>query len=118
MEHNFKKLKIWLHSMEYVTTIYKVTKEFPNDEKFGLTSQMRRCSISIPSNIAEGSSRKSSKHFDHFLTISIGSLFELQTQLILANDLGYLDPSTFSNLEVDLLSIKNKIFAFRNKILT
>jgi len=103
--------------MNYVKSIYRATKEFPTEEKFGLKSQMRRCSLSIPSNIAEGSSRKSKKHFDHFLTISIGSLFELHTQLILAFDLGYLDPSSFKSLEEDLLSIKNRIFAFRNKIL-
>jgi four helix bundle protein len=88
--HNFKELKVWKESMELARKIYKVTKLFPNEEKFGMTSQLRRCSVSIPSNIAEGCGRNSNKEFGHFLNISIGSSYELETQILLATDFEYL----------------------------
>ena len=76
VKHNFRKLKIWKYSIELVYKTYRITKTFPNDEKFGLTSQLNRCSVSIPSNIAEGSSKSSDKHFKNYLEISLGSAFE------------------------------------------
>ena len=85
--HNFRELKIWQESMKIVKSVYSLTSNLPSDERFGLVSQINRCSISIPSNIAEGSGRTSDKEFIHFLNISISSSFELETQLILANDL-------------------------------
>jgi len=85
--HNFRELKIWQESMKLVKSIYSLTSNFPSDERFGLVSQINRCSISIPSNIAEGSGRTSNKEFTHFLNISLSSSFELETQLILANEL-------------------------------
>lgn len=85
--HNFRELKIWQESMKIVKSVYSLTSNLPSDERFGLVSQINRCSISIPSNIAEGSGRTSNKEFIHFLNISISSSFELETQLILANDL-------------------------------
>ena len=85
--HNFRELKIWHESMKIVKSVYSLTSNLPSDERFGLVSQINRCSISIPSNIAEGSGRTSNKEFIHFLNISISSSFELETQLILANDL-------------------------------
>jgi len=81
--HNFKDLKVWQKSMDLAIDIYKATSLFPRDEKFGLVSQIKRCSVSIPSNIAEGSGRGSDKEFNHFLNISQGSAFELETQLII-----------------------------------
>ena len=85
--HNFRELKIWQESMKIVKSVYSLTSNLPSDERYGLVSQINRCSISIPSNIAEGSGRTSNKEFIHFLNISISSSFELETQLILANDL-------------------------------
>lgn len=85
--HNFRELKIWQESMKIVKSVYSLTSNLPSDERFGLVSQINRCSISMPSNIAEGSGRTSNKEFIHFLNISISSSFELETQLILANDL-------------------------------
>lgn len=82
--HNFKKLKIWQMAMEIAKIIFQLTSNFPSTEKYGLISQMNRCSVSMPSNIAEGSSR-TNKSFSHFLDIALGSSFELQTQLLLAN---------------------------------
>ena len=82
--HDFRKLDVWERSMGMTEDIYKLTKAFPDTEKFGLISQMRRCSVSIPSNIAEGAGRNHDKEFAHFLAISIGSAFELETQLLLS----------------------------------
>ena len=87
---DYKELDIWIQARVLVKTIYVLTKSFPKDEQFSLTSQVRRCVISIPSNIAEGCGRQSNKETIHFLQIARGSLFELETQLILAEDLNYI----------------------------
>lgn len=81
--HNFRELKIWKESINLVKQIYLLTSDLPKDEKFGLISQINRCSVSIPSNIAEGSGRTSDKEFLNFLNIAISSSYELETQLIL-----------------------------------
>jgi len=103
--HQFKELKVWQKSMDLVVDIYTVTTNFPTDEKFGLTSQLRRCAVSIPSNIAEGAGRDSDKEFLYFLSIALGSSFELETQLILSQRLNLL---TKQNLEY-LLSLNNYV---------
>ncbi len=82
--HNFKKMKIWVESISLVSETYKITRDFPDFEKFGLVSQMNRCAVSIPSNIAEGPSKSSNKHFNQYLETAMGSSFELETQLIIA----------------------------------
>lgn len=87
----FRDLKIWQKSMNLVTQIYKETESFPESEKYGLVSQIRRSAVSIPSNIAEGYGRNSDGDFQRFLNISMGSLFEIQTQLQIAQNLEYLD---------------------------
>lgn len=84
------KLDAWKLSRTLVTDIYKMTREFPKEELFGLTSQIRRSAVSIPSNIAEGAARSGSKEFAQFLNIARGSLSELETQLLIATDLGYI----------------------------
>jgi len=88
MRHNFKLLKIWQLGMEITEEIYKISSNFPTDERFGWVSQIRRCSVSVPSNIAEGSGRGTDKDFKHFLEIALGSVYELETQLILSERLG------------------------------
>ena len=85
----FRDLLIWQKSIKLVTQIYEVTKIFPKEEAFGLTSQMRRCAVSIPSNIAEGHGRNSTRDYLRFLQIATGSLYELQTQLVIANNLSF-----------------------------
>ena len=80
-KHNFKKLLIWQESMKLVVETYALTKSFPNEEKFGLISQLNRCSVSIPSNIAEGTSKSTEKHFKTYLETSLGSAFEWETQI-------------------------------------
>lgn len=102
--------------MLLVTKIYTVTNNFPKEEVFGLTSQIRRSAISIPSNIAEGLGRDSNKEFLRFLNISIGSLFELQTQLEIAKNIIYLDEENFNNLYEDSRELERMLVSFTNKI--
>ena len=82
-------LDVWKKSIQFVKNIYKITSKFPDTEKYGLTNQMRRCAVSIPSNIAEGAGRNSKKEFKQFLYISLGSISELETQLIISTELNY-----------------------------
>ena len=91
MKHNFKELLVWKKSIELVKSIYQITSMLPSDERFGLISQINRSSVSIPSNIAEGSGRTSEKEFLHFLNIAISSSYELETQLIITNELFQVD---------------------------
>ena len=85
-----KDLNVWKKSMEFVQNIYRLTREFPQEEQYGLSTQMRRSAISIPSNIAEGAARNSVKEFKQFLYISLGSAAEIETQLEIAEGLGYI----------------------------
>jgi four helix bundle protein len=111
--HNFRELKIWRESMNLVKHVYALTNELPVNEKFGLISQIQRCAISIPSNIAEGSGRSSEKEFLHFLNISISSSYELETQLILLEDLYNI--STQKTL-TQITSIQKMIGGFCKKL--
>ncbi|MBS2097158.1 four helix bundle protein [Carboxylicivirga linearis] len=87
---SFRELMVWQKSIDFVTEVYDITTVFPEEEKFGLTNQIRRASVSIPSNIAEGYGRKSDGDFSRFLSIAIGSNYEVQTQLEIAKNVGYL----------------------------
>jgi four helix bundle protein len=91
MLKNYKELKVWEKSYHLCLEIYKVTAKFPNEERFGLTSQIRRAAVSIPSNIAEGYGRKTTADYIKFLYIAYGSNCELETQILLAGDLGYIE---------------------------
>ncbi len=95
---SFKDILVWNKAYSLVLEIYKLTKRFPQEEKFGLTQQMRRSAVSIIANIAEGNKRKSDKDFGHFLNIAEGSLEELKCYLILSKDLNYLTEKDFENL--------------------
>lgn len=101
--------------MDFVEDIYKVTKQFPDDEKFGLTSQTRRSVISIPSNIAEGAARKNDKEFIPFLYIALGSLSELETQCLIAVRLDYIKEE--GELLNKIIEIKRMILGLRNYLL-
>jgi len=94
----YRDLKVWQLGVDISLQVYSITKEFPKDELYCLTSQVRRAAISIPSNIAEGHARKSQKEFRRFLNIAKGSLAELETQVIIANELGYLDQDNTNKL--------------------
>jgi len=94
----YRELDVWIKARAFVKEIYLFTKEFPKEELYGLTSQMRRCAISIPSNIAEGYGRQYKKETLHFFHIARGSLYELETQLYIAYDLMYLSGPVFERL--------------------
>ncbi|CAD7815494.1 hypothetical protein CHRY9390_02982 [Chryseobacterium aquaeductus] len=113
--HNFKKLKIWQMGLELSKLTLDLTDTFPAYEKYGLKSQMDRCSISIPSNIAEGSSR-TNKSFSHFLDISLGSSFELQTQLLLANHRKYLSDDEREIFEINIEGFQKATMVFQNTL--
>lgn len=89
MGQSYRDLIVWQKAMSLAKDIYRVTKLFPRDELYGLTSQLRRAAVSVPSNIAEGQARFSTKEFHHFLALARGSLVEIETQLMLVTDLGY-----------------------------
>lgn len=95
--------------------VYTVTKQFPTEEKFGLTSQIQRAVVSIASNIAEGAGRGSDKDFVHFLTIALGSAFEVETQLLLANELNYIEEEKIENIIKQLHSIQPQLNALIKK---
>ena len=103
--HRYKDLKFWQLSRSFCKDIYVVTKSFPDDEKFGLVSQLRRAAVSIPSNIAEGASRNSNKDFIRFLAISLGSCYEIETQLLLSYDLDFINSNDLEKRNQDLNSI-------------
>ncbi len=105
---DYKELDVWKEAVKLVKDVYEMLKSFPEEEKFGLISQIKRASISIPSNIAEGSARNSDKEFIQFLYISLGSLSEVETQFIIAKELAYID---------NIKNILNKIEKVRRLIL-
>ena len=109
---SFRDLQIWQKSMELTVAVYRITQSFPRDEMFGLTSQLRRCAISIPSNIAEGQGRSSEREFLHFLSIARGSNCELQTQLEIARRLGLADTQLLNDAESLSHETGKMIFAF------
>ena len=94
-----KDLEVWKKSMDFVSLIYDITSSFPESEKFGLANQIRRASVSIPSNIAEGASRQHNKEFIQFLYVAFGSLNEVETQYTIALNLGFIDKEAYSKLE-------------------
>jgi len=100
-----KDLKVWIKGVELVKSIYEITKLFPSNEQFGLTSQMRRAAVSIPSNIAEGCGRNSDKELIHFLYISLGSAAELETQIIISKELGFLENEKSEQLQSSIFEI-------------
>lgn len=111
---SFEKLEVWIESKEFTKQIYTITLKFPDTEKFGLISQLRRASISIASNIAEGSARKSFKDKAHFSTIAFGSAVEVLNQLIISFELNFISETDYLELRKMLESITNKINSLRN----
>ena len=113
MNHNFKELKIWQRSKELCLTIYKISTSFPEAEKFGLMSQIRRCSVSIPSNIAEGCGRNTDKQLIQFLNISMGSLTELETQIIISTELNFIINKESEIILTEINELQKMINVFR-----
>ncbi len=116
MKHNFKNLNIWKLAIDLANEIYSVTENFPKSEEFGLKLQLRRCAVSVPSNIAEGSSRTSNKDFNRFLEISLGSLYEIQTQITIANIRTFISESDTNNLENKIIELQKMISGFQKTL--
>ena len=117
MTNTHKDLDVWKSGIVLVEDIYKITKLFPNEELYGMVSQMRRASVSIPSNIAEGYARDSKKELIHYLYISLGSLSELETQLIISTNLGYIkDESKLDDVEILRRMLLNLIKYHKSKL--
>lgn len=105
---DFKKLEIWKNGIAIVKHVYSLVQKLPSEEKFGLKSQLSRAAISVPSNIAEGCSRNSEVEFKRFLEIALGSLFEVETQLIISEELKFLDSDELKTI-LELISIESKM---------
>lgn len=112
----YKELTVWQQSYLFGLDIYKITKNFPTDEKFGLVSQLRRASVSIPSNIAEGSKRSTRKDYRSFIIIAYSSGAEIETQLLFARDLGYITKEDYALLDSNLTSIMKMLNVMINKL--
>ena len=111
-----KNLEVWKKSIKFSTELYRVTKQFPQEELYGITSQMRRAAISIPSNISEGYGRRSEKEKYRFLTIALGSTSEIETQLILCSELGFIDNEVYNKLNNSLLEIIRMLSSLANTV--
>ena len=114
--HNLKEIKIWHKAIDLAADVYKVTGDLPKEEKYGLTSQLRRSAVSIPSNIAEGAGRNTNGEFVHFLGIANGSAYELQTQLTLAVKLSLLQDKAIKSLLSELDSLEKMIYRFQETL--
>jgi four helix bundle protein len=114
--HNFKELIIWKKSRILCSDMYVLTSKFPSDEKFGITNQLRRAVVSIPSNIAEGSSRNSNKDFSRFLEIALGSAYEIETQILISFDLGFITKSELDEITLKIEEIVKMISKFRSSL--
>ena len=113
---SFRDLRVWQAAMHLVEKIYRLTQTFPTNEAYGLTNQLRRAAVSIPSNIAEGHAREHTKEYLNFLSVTQGSLAELQTQVEIASRLGYAAPSSVSEVLDDSVSLAKQLYALRNAI--
>ncbi|MBC3847336.1 four helix bundle protein [Winogradskyella echinorum] len=114
--HNFKKLQIWQESIIIIADVYAFTATLPDYEKFGLRTQMNRCSVSIASNISEGTSKRTDKHFIKYLEDSLGSAFELETQLIVCKNLNFIPLEKFESLAESVKTLQQKISNFIDKL--
>lgn len=114
--NSYHDLEVWKRSRLLVKSIYDLTKTFPKEEMFGLSSQMRRAAISIPSNIAEGYSRHGIKDYIHFISISFGSTAEIETQLLLSQDIGYVDLATVDTIMAELKALQRMLHRLRQSL--
>ena len=113
---DFKKYDIWKLSHQFTLEIYALTEKFPQKEIYGIISQIRRASTSIPTNISEGCGRDSDAEFNRFLTIALGSASEVEYLLILSKDLNFISKITFEKLDKDINTIKRKIYTLKQKL--
>jgi len=114
--HNYKNLHIWQDGIKLARRIYEITSTFPANEKYGIVSQMTRAAVSIPSNIAEGAGRNSNKEFANFLSIAIGSIFELHTQVVICEQIGYIDSETIKEIDQQIYTLQQQINTYKQRI--
>ncbi|MGZ5431779.1 MAG: four helix bundle protein [Thermoanaerobaculia bacterium] len=118
---NYRDLVVWQKARKLAVEVYRVTQRFPRTEMFGMTQQMRRAAVSIPSNIAEGHGRRTSKDILHFLRIARGSLFEIETQILIATDLDYIEANRSEALArhaLDVIRLLNGLIRHHQKLLS
>lgn len=111
-----EKLDVWTKAVEMVIVVYSITRSFPADERYGLTSQIRRAAVSIPANIAEGAARQSDKEFYQFLSIAQGSSSELETELLIAKNLGYLSLEDYERMYSEINTIARMIVGLSKSV--
>jgi four helix bundle protein len=114
--HKFKELVVWQKSVDLAVDVYRITKKFPTDERFGVISRMNRSAVSVSSNIAEGAGRNTDGEFKNFLGIASGSSFELETQLIIANKLNIVDAEDFEQTNKGINEIQNMLFGLQKSL--
>jgi len=113
---SYRDLKVWQKGIELVKLIYLLTRDFPKHETYGLTSQIQRSAVSVPSNIAEGQTRNSTADFQRFLFIAQGSLSEVDTQIVIAQELGYLERAKGQDVEARILELRKMLYALINSL--
>jgi four helix bundle protein len=111
-----ERLEVWERAVDFVVRVYKATETFPREERFGLTSQIRRAAVSVPANIAEGAARQSNKEFSYYLSNAQGSVSELATEILIARRLGYLNEQTYQSDNEELTSIGRMIFGLARSV--
>ena len=114
--HDFKNLKVWQKAMDIAQVTYELCAQFPDAERYGLISQMRRAAVSIPSNIAEGAGRNSNGEFRQFLGIAAGSAYELETQFLLASRLLYLNETEVEPITAQLVELQKMLYGLKNSL--
>ena len=114
--HNIGKLKIWNASIDLCVEVYEAVANMPNDERYGLSSQIKRSAVSIPSHLAEGAGRDSSPQFNQFLNIAFGSSYELQTQLIISERLNFISKEVNEPILSKLDEIQKMIYVFKENV--
>jgi four helix bundle protein len=116
MLKNYRDLKVWQRSYRLCLEIYKITKRFPNEERYGLASQIRRAAVSVPSNIAEGYGRKTTPEYIRFLYIAYGSICEMETQILLSGDLGYIETGKLETLQEGIGEVERMLKALTKSL--
>ena len=114
--HQFKCLKVWENAVDFCVLCYSNTSAFPPDERFGLMSQIRRASVSVAANIAEGAGRNTNGEFKQFLGVATGSLFEVETQLIIASRLNFLAENELKEMQQKIVEIQSKIYRLKQSL--
>ncbi len=114
--NSHKDLDVWKKAINFVSDVYKMTENFPNSELFGLTNQIRRAAVSIPSNIAEGAARTSKKEFNQFLSIALGSSAEVETQLLIALNLQFISTNEYKELTIKIDDIRKMLIGLKKSL--